>query len=39
MSHLIPNAKLAILPGVSHFAMFQNPDEFNQVVLEFLDGR
>jgi pimeloyl-ACP methyl ester carboxylesterase len=39
MSHLIPNAKLAILPDVSHFAMFQNPDEFNQVVLEFLDGR
>jgi pimeloyl-ACP methyl ester carboxylesterase len=34
MSRRIPNAKLAILPGVSHFAMFKNPDEFNQVVLE-----
>ena len=37
MSHRIPNSKLAILPGVSHFAMFQNPDEFNKVVLEFLN--
>jgi pimeloyl-ACP methyl ester carboxylesterase len=38
MSHRIPNSQLAILPGVSHFAMFQNPDEFNKVVLEFLSG-
>jgi pimeloyl-ACP methyl ester carboxylesterase len=38
ISHLIPNAELAILPGVSHFAMFQDPDAFNKVVLKFLDG-
>lgn len=38
ISHLIRNSKLVILPGVSHFAVFQNPDEFNKVVLEFLNG-
>jgi pimeloyl-ACP methyl ester carboxylesterase len=32
----IPNAKLLILPDVSHFAMLQNPVEFNQAVLNFL---
>jgi pimeloyl-ACP methyl ester carboxylesterase len=32
----IPNAKLLILPDVSHFAMLQNPGEFNQAVLNFL---
>jgi pimeloyl-ACP methyl ester carboxylesterase len=36
MSHFIPNSHLVILPDVSHFAMFQNPAEFNKVVLEFL---
>jgi pimeloyl-ACP methyl ester carboxylesterase len=36
MSHFIPNSQLVILPDVSHFAMFQNPAEFNEVVLEFL---
>jgi pimeloyl-ACP methyl ester carboxylesterase len=37
LSQLIPNSKLVILPRVSHFAMFQGPDEFNKVVLEFLN--
>lgn len=32
----IPGAKLVILPGVSHFAMWQKPGEFNQAVLDFL---
>ena len=36
MNHFIPNSKLVILPDVSHFAMFQKPTEFNEVVLEFL---
>jgi pimeloyl-ACP methyl ester carboxylesterase len=36
MAELIPGAKLDILPGVSHFAMLQKPDEFNAAVLEFL---
>jgi pimeloyl-ACP methyl ester carboxylesterase len=36
MFELIPGAKLNILPGVSHFAMLQKPDEFNTAVLTFL---
>jgi len=36
MAKAIPGAKLVILPGVSHFAMLQNPQLFNQAVLEFL---
>jgi pimeloyl-ACP methyl ester carboxylesterase len=32
----IPNARLLILPNVSHFAMLQNPAEFNGAVLDFL---
>jgi pimeloyl-ACP methyl ester carboxylesterase len=32
----IPNARLVILPNVSHFAMLQNPAEFNGAVLDFL---
>jgi pimeloyl-ACP methyl ester carboxylesterase len=36
MAHLIPGSKLEILSGVSHFAMLQNPEEFNNAVLEFL---
>lgn len=36
MSKAIPGAKLVILPNVSHFAMLQDPNAFNQAVLEFL---
>lgn len=32
----IPGARLLLLPGVTHFAMWQKPDEFNRSVLEFL---
>jgi pimeloyl-ACP methyl ester carboxylesterase len=32
----IPGAKLVILSNVSHFAMLQNPAEFNTAVLDFL---
>jgi pimeloyl-ACP methyl ester carboxylesterase len=34
----IPGAKLVLLPGVSHFAMVQNPEQFSQALLEFLDA-
>lgn len=34
MAAAIPGAKLVILPGVSHFAMLQAPDLFNQAVLD-----
>jgi pimeloyl-ACP methyl ester carboxylesterase len=36
MAATIPGARLAILPGVSHFAMLQNPQEFDAAVLDFL---
>lgn len=32
----IPNSKLIILPDVSHFAILQDPAEFNAAVLSFL---
>ena len=35
----IPNAELVILPGVSHFAPLQRPEQFNRVMLAFLEGR
>jgi len=36
LSRTIPGASLVILPEVSHFAPLQRPDQFNQVVLDFL---
>lgn len=33
----IPGAKLIILPGVSHFALIQKPEEFNAAVVAFLN--
>jgi pimeloyl-ACP methyl ester carboxylesterase len=37
MARLIPSAKLVILPGVSHFAMLQAPDEYTAAVRAFID--
>ena len=34
-----PGAKLVILPGVSHFAMLQDPAEFNQAIRDFLEAK
>jgi pimeloyl-ACP methyl ester carboxylesterase len=36
MARLIPGATLLIMPGVSHFAFWQKPDEFNEAVLGYL---
>src|SRR5208282_3677193 len=36
LASTIPGARLVILPNVSHFAMLQNPAEFNAAVVEFL---
>jgi pimeloyl-ACP methyl ester carboxylesterase len=36
MADTIPGARLEILPGVSHFAMLQDPEKFNAAVLDFL---
>jgi pimeloyl-ACP methyl ester carboxylesterase len=38
MADTIPNAHLLILPGVSHFAMLQNPPLFARAVLDELDA-
>jgi len=38
MASTIPGARLVILPKVSHFAMLQNPPQFNRAVLEFLEA-
>lgn len=39
LARSIPGARLIILPGLSHFAMLQDPDAFNAAVTAFLDGR
>ncbi len=36
LADAIPGAKLIILPGVSHFAPLQRPDEFNATALAFI---
>ncbi|CAN5895518.1 hypothetical protein BH20GEM1_BH20GEM1_06830 [soil metagenome] len=36
MAGLIPTAKLTLIPGTGHFAMWEKPDEINEVMLEFL---
>ena len=36
MARTIPDAHLVILPGVSHFAMIQNPTLFARAVLDAL---
>jgi pimeloyl-ACP methyl ester carboxylesterase len=36
MARMIPGARLLIFPGLSHFAMWQDPKTFNKAVLQFL---
>ncbi len=36
LARTIPDARLIILPGVSHFAHLQKPDEFNNAVKAFI---
>jgi pimeloyl-ACP methyl ester carboxylesterase len=36
LARSIPNAEFIFLPGVSHFAPFQRPDQYNAVILAFL---
>ena len=38
LAKVVPGAQLLILPGVSHFAMLQDPAAFNAAVLKFLAG-
>ena len=37
LSHLIPNARLVILPNISHIGPLQDPVQFHQAVVNFLD--
>ena len=36
LARSIPGAELILLPGVSHFAPLQRPEQFNSVMLTFL---
>jgi pimeloyl-ACP methyl ester carboxylesterase len=36
LTRSIPNARLVVLEGVSHFAPLQRPEQFNSAVLEFI---
>ena len=38
MSKLIPNAQLAVFTNTSHFALWQDPDDFNKTLLAFLES-
>ena len=38
LARTIPGARLIILPGLSHFAMLQDPMAFNTAMLGFIDG-
>ena len=38
LAHLIPGAKLVIIPNVSHGGPAQDPIRFHQAVLNLLDG-
>ena len=39
MAQLIPNAQLAIFQNTSHFALWQDPDDFNKTLLDFLSTK
>jgi pimeloyl-ACP methyl ester carboxylesterase len=36
MARRIPNAELVVMKGVGHLSNLEQPEEFNQVVMEFL---
>jgi pimeloyl-ACP methyl ester carboxylesterase len=36
MANLIPSATLSLITGTGHFALWEKPEEFNKIVLEFL---
>ena len=39
LARAIPGARLILLPGLSHFAMMQDPKAFNAAMTTFLDAR
>ena len=38
MAQAIPAGRFVLLPDVSHFAMLQNPEQFNRALADFLAG-
>ena len=36
IAELIPDAELILMPGTGHFALFEQPEEFSRIVLDFL---
>jgi pimeloyl-ACP methyl ester carboxylesterase len=36
MAELIPEAELVLMPGTGHFAVFEQPEEFSRIVLDYL---
>ena len=38
LAELIPDAQLVIIPGTGHFAPFEKPEEFAQILATFLAG-
>ncbi len=39
IAHEIPGAKLLIMPNVSHFGHWQNPELYNRELTAFLDAK
>ena len=39
MSTLIPNAQLEVFKDTSHFAIWQDPESVNKVLVELLDAK
>ena len=39
LSRLVPNARLLIMPGVSHFGHLQDPQLYNTYLIGFLDSQ
>ena len=39
LAELIPGAELVIMPDTGHMAPFARPEEFNQIVLDYLAGK
>jgi len=39
LANAIPGARLVIQRAVSHFAMLQDPDQFNKALIDFLSGQ
>ena len=39
MAKLVPGARTAVLPDAGHLAPIEQPDQFNQALIELFEGR